>query len=138
MAAERAKSSSPAASRRMIANRRRDTQPEVAVRRALHARGLRFRVDYPVLPRRRADIAFPKRRIAVFIDGCFWHACPEHGTTAKANAAYWADKLATNKQRDRDSDERLGEEGWIILRFWEHEPVEAIGDVIERAVRTRL
>lgn len=107
------------------------------MRRALHARGLRFRVDYPVLPRRRADVVFPKHRIAVFIDGCFWHACPEHGTVAKANAAYWASKLTTNKQRDRDTDRRLGEEGWTVLRFWEHEQVEAIGDVIEQVVRAR-
>ena len=120
----------------MIANRRRDTKPEIAVRRALHARGLRFRVDYPVLPRRRADIAFPKRRIAVFIDGCFWHACPEHGTTAKANAAYWASKLRTNKQRDRDTVERLTSEGWTVLRFWEHGQVEVVVDAIERTVRT--
>lgn len=132
---ERVVSSSPGATRRMLANRRRDTTPEVAVRRALHARGLRFRVDYPVLPRRRADIVFRKLRIAVFIDGCFWHACPDHRTAAKSNASYWADKLETNARRDRDTNERLVEEGWTVLRFWEHEPVGVVVDCIERLVR---
>jgi DNA mismatch endonuclease (patch repair protein) len=119
----------------MTANRRRDTTPEIAVRRALHARGLRFRVDYPVLPRRRADIVFPRRRVAVFIDGCFWHACPHHGTRSKSNAAYWADKLEANERRDRDTTERLVEEGWTVLRFWEHESVNLVVDCIELSVR---
>ncbi len=119
----------------MIANRRRDTTPEIAVRRALHAAGLRFRVDYPVLPRRRADIAFPRRRVAVFIDGCFWHGCPDHQTVAKANARYWADKLAANQARDRDTNERLTARGWTVLRFWEHEPIGVVVERIERAVR---
>jgi DNA mismatch endonuclease (patch repair protein) len=119
----------------MRANRRRDTKPEIAVRRALHACGLRFRVDYPLLPRRRADIAFPRQQVAVFIDGCFWHACPEHGTTSKANAAYWSDKLAANERRDRDTDERLAAAGWRVLRFWEHESVDAVVDRIELEIK---
>ena len=119
----------------MVANRRRDTKPELVVRRELHRRGLRFRVDYPVLPRRRADIAFPKRRIAVFIDGCFWHDCPEHGTASKANAEFWAAKLVANKTRDRDTDLRLGEVGWTVLRFWEHEDTEDVVSTIETTVR---
>jgi DNA mismatch endonuclease (patch repair protein) len=98
-------------------------------------RALRFRVDFPVLPRRRADIAFPKRRIAVFIDGCFWHDCPDHGTVSKANAEFWAAKLMTNKERDRDTDDRLAEGGWTVLRFWEHERAEDIAVAIEAVVR---
>lgn len=127
--------SSTAASNRMAANRRRDTGPEIAVRRALHARGLRFRVDYSVLPRRRADVAFPRHRIAVFIDGCFWHACPQHGTTAKSNATYWAAKLQANTRRDRDTDARLGDDGWLVLRFWEHELVDHIVDSIASLIQ---
>jgi DNA mismatch endonuclease (patch repair protein) len=122
----------------MVANRRRDTTPELAVRRELHRRGLRFRVDYPVLPRRRADIAFPRRRVAVFIDGCFWHDCPEHGTASKANAEFWAEKLAANKTRDRDTDLRLGEVGWTVLRFWEHEGIEDVVRRIEATVRASV
>lgn len=119
----------------MIANRRRDTKPEIAVRRALHADGMRFRVDYPVLPRRRADIAFPGRRVAVFIDGCFWHVCPDHRTQAKANAGYWAEKFAGNQSRDRDTNERLVSAGWTVLRFWEHESVDHVVQRIKHAVR---
>lgn len=71
----------------------------------------------------------------MFIDGCFWHACPEHGTTSKSNAGYWADKLAANERRDRDTNERLAEAGWTVLRFWEHDPVDSVADRIERAAR---
>jgi DNA mismatch endonuclease, patch repair protein len=92
-------------------------------------------VDYPVLPRRRADIAFPKRQIAVFIDGCYWHGCPAHGTASKANAEFWAEKLLANKTRDRDTDLRLGEVGWTVLRFWEHEDIDDVAGRIEATVR---
>jgi DNA mismatch endonuclease, patch repair protein len=118
----------------MAANRRRDTSPEIEVRSALHARGLRFRVDYPVLPRRRGDIVFPRQRVVVFIDGCFWHSCPEHGTTAKANATYWADKLKANSRRDRDTNARLSNDGWRVLRFWEHHPPDEVADRIADVV----
>jgi len=110
----------------MKAARRRDTAPELALRRALHALGWRYRVDIAVLPgsRRRGDIVFSRRKVVVFVDGCFWHSCPLHGTSAKANASFWADKLASNEQRDRDTDRRLADAGWTVIRVWEHEPVE--------------
>lgn len=110
----------------MLGNRRRDTTPEIALRRRLHAAGLRFRVDYP-LPfdrRRRADVAFTKVKLAVFVDGCFWHSCPVHATVPKRNADYWVPKLERNRARDADTDRRLTEAGWTVLRFWEHEGVD--------------
>ena len=107
--------------RRMRATRQRDTPAEIALRRALHAQGLRFRVDYPVLGRRRADVAFPRHRIAVFVDGCFWHGCPLHGTAPKSNSDWWRDKLEANKRRDEDTNRRLTEQGWTVVRSWEHE-----------------
>lgn len=105
---------------------RRDTKPELELRRALHARGLRFRVDRAVPPdrRRRVDIVFGPAKVAVFVDGCFWHGCPEHATWPKANDAYWREKIETNCLRDRDTDARLKKAGWEVLRVWEHEPVE--------------
>lgn len=112
----------------MRGNKRKDTAPELAVRRRLHAMGLRYRIDHPPVPglRRRADIVFTRRRIAVFIDGCFWHSCPLHATTPKQNAEYWLPKLATNVERDRDTDARLTAAGWTVLRYWEHEAPELI------------
>ena len=112
----------------MLGNRSRDTQPELLVRRALHARGLRFRVDLRPEPtlRTRADIVFTRRRIAVYIDGCFWHGCPLHGTSPKANADYWTPKLARNVERDREATVALEALGWIVLRFWSHEPVDEV------------
>ncbi len=128
--------SSPEARRRMQANRRRDTKPELALRRSLHARGRRFRVDYaPLLGvRRRADVVFTRRRVVVYVDGCFWHACPSHGTTAKSNARFWAEKLEANRRRDRDTDRRLTEAGWTVVRVWEHESTEEAADRVERAL----
>lgn len=122
----------------MLANKRRDTSTELEIRRALHARGLRYRVDFAPVPglRRRADIAFTRARIAVFIDGCFWHGCPLHGTSPKRNADYWGPKLAANVARDRDTDQRLEDAGWHVLRFWEHEGPEAAASRIESAVRS--
>lgn len=121
----------------MLANKRRDTSTELAVRRELHSRGLRYRVDFaPVTGlRRRADIVFTRARIAVFIDGCFWHGCPIHGTAPKRNADYWGPKLAANVARDRDTDARLSEAGWIVARFWEHESPIAVADAIDRFAR---
>lgn len=105
--------------------RRRDTDPELALRRALHAEGKRFRVDVKVLPgsRRRADIVFSRLRVAVFVDGCFWHGCPEHGTIPSSNRAWWIAKLKGNVDRDRDTDRQLQEAGWTVVRVWEHEDV---------------
>lgn len=116
----------------MRSNRRRDTGPELAVRKLLHGRGLRYRVDVP-LPfdrRRRADIIFPRAKLAVFIDGCFWHGCPEHYTVPATNAAFWASKREKNMARDEDTTRKLREEGWTVLRFWEHEIALAVADAV--------
>ena len=112
----------------MSAVRKRDNGPEMAVRRLLHASGLRYRVAWPVPGQRRRtiDIAFTKVRLAVFIDGCFWHGCPLHGTSPKANAAWWAEKIATNRARDADVTGQLQDLGWAVLRFWEHEDPEEV------------
>lgn len=112
---------------RMSLQARRDTRPELAMRSLLHASGCRFRVSYPVPELRRCtiDIAFPRKRVAVFVDGCFWHGCPEHGTRPKSNADRWAEKLSANKDRDRRVDTHLRDRGWLVLRVWEHEAVEA-------------
>lgn len=117
----------------MQGNRGRDTRPELALRRRLHALGLRYRVNAQ-LPlhgvRRRADVAFPRLRVAVFVDGCLWHSCPDHCRPPRTNAEYWRDKLARNHARDMDTDRRLTELGWIVLRIWEHEdPPEAAAKV---------
>jgi DNA mismatch endonuclease, patch repair protein len=123
--------------RRMQGTPRRDTQAEILVRRAVHRRGLRYRVDRPPLAgmRRRADLVFPRARVAVFVDGCFWHGCPEHGTIPKNNRAWWKEKLAGNQNRDRDTDARLLEAGWTVVRAWEHEDPEYAAGRIDRAVR---
>ena len=128
-----------ATSARMAKQRRRDTELEVALRRELHRVGLRYFVDKAPLPgmRRRADVVFPRRLVAVYVDGCFWHSCPQHATHPKNNAQWWADKLAANVARDRDTDRRLAEAGWTVVRIWEHEdPVIASERVVE-AVRQR-
>ncbi len=121
----------------MQANRGRDTVPELAVRRLLHAAGLRYRIDFaPLGGRRRADIVFTRKRIAVFIDGCYWHGCPEHATYPKRNSDYWLPKLARNIERDRETDDLLRGAGWTVLRYWEHEAPRAIADAIVVTVRT--
>lgn len=118
---------------------RRDTKPELELRRLLHARGLRFRVDRAVLPdrRRRADIVFGPSRVVVFVDGCFWHGCPEHATWPTSNADYWREKIETNRLRDRDTDTQLQAAGWHVVRIWEHEDMRAAADRLERIVRER-
>ncbi|MGY1737022.1 very short patch repair endonuclease [Geodermatophilus sp. SYSU D00684] len=118
----------------------RDTAPELAVRRAVHAAGLRYWVDTAPLRslRRRADIVFGPARVAVFIDGCFWHGCPEHGSRAThANSEYWKTKVERNQARDRDTDEKLHEAGWHIIRAWEHEPSDLVAELVIRTVRER-
>ena len=110
---------------RMRANRQTDTKPEIQLRSALHRLGFRFRKEYPVRAggrTRRVDIAFPREKLAVFVDGCFWHSCPEHGTTPAANAAYWIPKLEKNVARDKATTQALEAEGWSVLRLWEHVP----------------
>ena len=123
----------------MRATRPRDTRPELALRRELHRRGRRFRVDAPLPPplqRRRADVLFPRHRLAVFVDGCFWHGCPEHGTAqnARSNATFWSAKVHGNRARDADTTARLEQLGYRVLRFWEHEDVASCCDTIERAL----
>lgn len=124
----------------MQANKGRDTLPELALRRAVHARGLRYRVSTRPLPslRRTADMVFSRAKVAVFLDGCFWHGCPEHHTVAKANSAYWADKVETNRRRDRETDDRLLANGWLVVRIWEHEDIASAADRVEQVVRDRL
>ncbi|MGA4684081.1 very short patch repair endonuclease [Micromonospora sp. AB353] len=111
--------------RSMQANTGRDTKPELALRRAVHALGLRYYVNRRPIKavRRTADLLFPKLKLAVFLDGCFWHGCPEHHTVAKTNASFWAEKVAANRRRDADTNERLMAQGWKVVRVWEHEPV---------------
>ena len=132
----------PATTRRMRATKSRDTRPELAVRRELHRRGRRFRVDAPLpapLQRRRADLMFPRQRLVVFIDGCFWHACPEHGTAqnSRSNAAFWQAKVRTNQERDAATTSALTAQGYRVLRFWEHEPVDAVCDCVEQVLDQR-
>ena len=124
--------SDAAVSTRMMRQARRDTAPELALRRALHARGVRYRVDFPIprMPRRRADIVLTKARIAVFVDGCFWHSCPVHATFPAANAAWWREKLARNVERDRETDLHLIALGWVVLRYWEHADMQAAADEV--------
>jgi DNA mismatch endonuclease (patch repair protein) len=124
----------------MAANRRRDTKPEVKIRSLLHRTGHRFRVDFPIqVPGRRpvrADIAFTRKRVAVFIDGCFWHGCPEHWRPPKSNEGYWVDKITRNQERDRLTDELLEAEGWKSVRVWEHEPAAQVIESVEVALAT--
>ncbi|UKJ62597.1 very short patch repair endonuclease [Cellulosimicrobium cellulans] len=124
----------------MQANKGRDTKPELAVRRRLHAAGLRYRVDMAPVPglRRRADIVFSRARLAVFVDGCFWHGCPEHGPRRfGTNADYWNSKIAENRARDLDTTARFEAAGWQVLRIWSHADPVAAADLIVEAVALR-
>lgn len=132
---------SDAATRKRMRNqKRRETRPELALRRELWSRGLRYRVD-AALPlrggRRRADLLFTRARVAVFVDGCYWHSCPLHGTAPRANASWWAAKLQTNVWRDRDTDLQLAELGWLSVRVWEHEEAFAAADRVAALVQAR-
>jgi DNA mismatch endonuclease (patch repair protein) len=129
--------SSPGVRRSMQGNRGRDTGPEMSLRRLLHARGLRYRVDVrPVKGlRRKADIVFPRQRVCVFVDGCFWHGCIDHGTRPATNRDYWTDKIEGNARRDRETDERLAAEGWTVVRFWEHDDAASAAEAVEAVVR---
>ncbi|MGC4964261.1 very short patch repair endonuclease [Gordonia sp. DT101] len=133
--------SSPAVRATMRGNRRRDTEPELAVRRRLHRMGLRYRVDYPPLSghrRNRADVVFTKAKVAVFIDGCFWHGCPEHHRPANTNATFWSSKVEQNRARDQLVTARLQEAGWVAMRFWEHDDPQVVAKEIATVVRERL
>lgn len=127
---------SPAVQRRLSEQRVRDTTLELSVRRLLHARGFRYRVDAVVSerPRRRADIVFTRLKLAIFLDGCFWHQCPEHSMPPKNNSSWWAEKLRRNVARDLQTVELLETRGWRVLRFWEHESQSTIVDSIASVV----
>jgi len=122
----------------MRSNRKTNTTPELRVRSELHRRGLRFRkhLQTDVGGRRVvADIVFPRHRLAVFVDGCFWHMCPEHGTVPRSNSWYWTPKLRRNAERDGEVDELLRGAGWRVLRVWEHMGAPGAADEIEDALR---
>lgn len=131
--------SSEAARKRMKSVRQRDTTPEIALRSEIHRKGLRFRVDVSLIEglRRRADVVFHSARVAVFVDGCFWHGCPIHGTWPKSNAEFWREKIERNRQRDADTDLRLERAGWLVIRVWEHEDPSKAAENICRIVRDR-
>ncbi|MCE6993994.1 very short patch repair endonuclease [Saccharothrix sp. S26] len=120
----------------MRGNRGRDTTPELRLRAALHAHGLRYRVSVRPLPelRRTADIVFTKERLAVFVDGCFWHGCPEHHRPAKKNSEFWGTKILDNKRRDAETNQALIEHGWTVIRCWEHEDTDAVVDQVVTAL----
>jgi DNA mismatch endonuclease (patch repair protein) len=128
--------SSDAIRRTMLGCRSRDTRPEKALRSLLHVHGLRFRVCMRPLRqvRRTADVVFTHLRIAVFVDGCFWHGCPSHYKEPKTNTLYWADKIAGNRRRDEDTNTLLRTAGWTVIRIWEHEDPEKAAQVVIRIV----
>jgi DNA mismatch endonuclease (patch repair protein) len=136
--ASRPEASSPSVRRRMQTAPRRDTHCELALRSALHRLGLRYRVDRK-LPglRRRADLTFVRARVAVFVDGCFWHGCPRHVTWPKANAEWWRAKLEMNRRRDADTSRQLRRAGWRVVRVWEHELPARAAVRVARTVRRR-
>ncbi|MDE0196130.1 MAG: very short patch repair endonuclease [bacterium] len=119
--------------------RQRDTPFEIRVRRLLHARGLRYRVDraIPAVTRARPDVVFGRERVAVFLDGCFWHSCPQHATTPTANRDWWRAKLLANVERDRRHDRELTAAGWTVCRFWEHQDATFVATEIEQLVLRR-
>jgi DNA mismatch endonuclease, patch repair protein len=127
-------------SRNMAAVKRSNTGPEIQLRRALHAAGFRYRTDYPIrLGGRliRPDIAFTRSRVAVFIDGCFWHCCPRHGQIPATNREFWAAKLEANAERDRRQNQLLTDEGWLVVRLWEHVSVDVGATAVMAAVASR-
>lgn len=130
--------SSHEASLRMARVRQKDTDAELSLRKELHARGLRYRLHVPLLtkPRRVADIVFASARVAIFVDGCFWHGCPEHASWPKSNTQFWRDKIETNRARDADTDRRLRASGWRVVRVWSHDGAGDAAERIEDIVRT--
>jgi DNA mismatch endonuclease (patch repair protein) len=123
----------------MQGNRSRDTGPEMALRRELHRRGLRYRVGVAPLPgvRRTVDIAFPRAKLAVMVDGCFWHGCPEHHRPPKSHSEYWVAKIDRNKERDLETTQLLEDAGWDVLRLWEHEPFNVMADAVQQVLTER-
>ncbi|MGW4034379.1 very short patch repair endonuclease [Streptomyces sp. NPDC004838] len=129
----------PAIRARMSRQKSRNTQVEIGLRRALHAAGLRYRVHRrPVKGvRREADLVFGPARVAVFVDGCFWHGCPEHATWPKSNAEFWRRKIEGNRARDADTDAKLAEAGWLAVRVWEHESSDVAAERVLKIVAAR-
>ena len=123
----------------MQANRSRDTGPEMALRKSLHAMGFRYRASARPLKslRRTADLACRPVKVAVFVDGCFWHSCPPHGTLLATNSDHWVPKFARNSERDRETDQTLADAGWLSIRVWEHEDMVRAGRRIGALVRER-
>lgn len=133
--------SSDAALQRMQRQQSAHTKPEIELRRLLHAAGLRYRVNARLpLPdvRRTADLVFPRARVAIFVDGCFWHGCPVHRTWPRANGSWWEVKLEQNVRRDRDTDRRLSEAGWVVLRIWEHEDAAEAAQRVKNCLKRQL
>jgi len=124
----------------MARQARRDTAPEIDLRRELHRRGLRFRVSVRPLVelRSEADIVFTRQKVAVYVDGCFWHCCPEHGTLPEANRDWWVQKLERNKARDSACDAALISAGWRVVRVWEHEDAGEAAERIAVLLRPRF
>lgn len=131
--------SSDAALKRMKAAKPRDTAPEKSLRSELHKRGLCYRIDARPISElnRRADIVFRSAKVAIFVDGCFWHGCPKHGTQAKANAKFWKDKIRRNQERDAETNQLLKKAGWKVIRVWEHEKPEKTSEKIYKIVTYR-
>lgn len=136
MAGRSSWASSPAVRATMRGNRGRDTGPELALRRVLHARGLRYFVNRRPVPtvRRTADLVFPKARVAVFVDGCFWHGCPSHHVAPKTHVEFWAEKVQKNSERDAETGRLLAAAGWHVLRIWEHVPVDEAAHLVQEAL----
>ena len=127
----------PGRSRNMAAIKRKDTRPETALRSALHRQGMRFRKDLPIRTAHRLvrpDIVFTRQKLAVFVDGCFWHGCPDHGTMPGRNSEWWRWKIGRNQARDRDTDEKLNALGWTVIHIWEHEDSDDAAELVAHAV----
>lgn len=125
-------------SRRLRRQSRRDTAPEMAVRKHLWAMGYKFRLHVPITSTRRTiDIAFRRFKVAVFVDGCFWHGCSKHMTKPKNNSQWWLDKLEANRHRDFDTNRRLRKQGWVVIRIWEHEDPRIAARRVQRAIEKR-
>jgi DNA mismatch endonuclease (patch repair protein) len=117
---------------------RRDTPMELRVRSRLHRLGYRYRIDAQVAgTRSRPDVVFPLEMVAVFLDGCYWHSCPMHGSKPMANRVWWREKLLVNVQRDKRHSDELRKAGWVVLRFWEHEVPDDVAETIAQAVNSR-
>ena len=124
----------------MSAQLSRNTKIEIRLRSLLHARGLRYRVHQRPLSRHRrtADVVFTRAKVAVYVDGCFWHGCPLHGTWPKRNSDFWRDKIEANMRRDRETDASLTEAGWMPVHVWEHEDTQQAAGRIAALVRSRV